>query len=111
MKDLTIPTMYGEVRAAILERLENSFDTRQLLTAIDELDTFCIQWKGELRSDLLRVHRMAHTVVNGSALTEPPGPETLPELAHSLHDALRALQAALTRTLPALGQLAELAPD
>jgi len=29
-----------------------------------------------------------HTVVNGSASTGPPGPETLPELAASLREAL-----------------------
>lgn len=111
MKHATIVTMYGEVRAAILERLENSFDTRQLLTAIEDLDRCCMQWRGDLRSDLLRLHRMAHTVVNGSALTEPPGPETLPELAASLRDAFAAFQAALAHVLPALERLAELAPD
>jgi hypothetical protein len=54
-----IKTALGEVRAAALEELQTSFDTRQILTAIDDLDRFCARWKRELRADLLRVHYAA----------------------------------------------------
>jgi hypothetical protein len=40
-----IKTAFGEVRAAALEELQRSFDTRQFLRAIDDLDRFCTQWK------------------------------------------------------------------
>ena len=48
--DELIQTPYGEVRAKALQELQASFDTRQLLTAVDDLDRFCAQWKRELRS-------------------------------------------------------------
>jgi hypothetical protein len=32
-----------------------------------------VQWKQELRDDILRVHAMAHTVINDAPLSHPPG--------------------------------------
>jgi hypothetical protein len=49
----------GEVRAAALEKLQTSFDTSQILTAIDDLDRFCARWKRESCADLLTVHYAA----------------------------------------------------
>jgi len=66
--DEVIQTPYGEVRAEGLQQLQASFDTRQLLTAVDDADRFCAQWKSELRVELLRLHAMAHTVINGAPL-------------------------------------------
>jgi len=42
--------------AAALEALQTSFDTSQILTAIDDLDRSCAQWNRELCADLLSVH-------------------------------------------------------
>ena len=56
--DELIQTPYGEVRAEGLAELQASFDTRQMLAAVDDLDRFCAQWKRELRADLLRLHGM-----------------------------------------------------
>jgi hypothetical protein len=34
-----------------------------------------------MRDMLLRLHGMAHTVINGASMSVPPGEESLPELA------------------------------
>ena len=62
-----VQTPYGEVRARGLEELRSSFDTRRLLQTVEVIDRFCGQWKRELHDDLLAIHSMAHTVVNGAA--------------------------------------------
>ena len=79
-----IQTPYGKVRAAGLEELQSSLDTRQILQAVEDLAGFCTRWTRELRDDLLAVHSMAHTVINGAPLIRVPGKESLPEAADSL---------------------------
>ena len=64
-----IPTRYGPVRQDALARLQWSFDTSRLLGAADQADQFCSPWREDLRSDLLALHGMAHTVINGAPLT------------------------------------------
>jgi len=64
--DELFQTPYGEVRARELEQLRSSFDTSQILTAVDDLDRFCAQWRTQLQADLLRVHGMARPHVQRS---------------------------------------------
>ena len=109
--DELIQTPYGEVRAEGLQELQASFDTRQILTAVDEIDSFCTQWKRELRDDLLRVHAMAHTVINGAPLTSAAGEESLTEAAYSLASEFRDWQQSLRSAIALLDQIAEVAPD
>ena len=50
--------------------LQETFDTTTILRAVDQLDVIrsrCCDPAG-LRDDLLRLHGMAHTVINGGAL-------------------------------------------
>ena len=110
MDDL-IQTPYGEVRAEGLAELQASFDTRQMLAGVDVLDRFCAQWKRELRADLLRLHGMAHTVINGAPLASVPGEEGLSELAFSIADEFRDWQQSLRSTVVQLDQIAGLAPE
>jgi hypothetical protein len=109
--DELIHTPYGEVRAEGLAELQASFDTRQMLAAVDDLDRFCVQWKRELRGDLLRLHGMAHTVINGAPLASVPGEEGLSELAFSIADEFRDWQQSLRSTIAQLDQIAGLARD
>jgi hypothetical protein len=97
--DELILTPYGEVRAEGLAELQGSFDTRQMLAAVDDLDRFYAQWKRELRADLLRLHGMAHTVINGAPLASVPGEEGLSELAFSIADEFRDWQQSLRSTI------------
>jgi hypothetical protein len=109
--DELIQTPYGEVRAEGLAELQASFDTRQMLAAVDDLDRFCAQWKRELRADLLRLHGMAHTVINGAPLASVSEEEGLSELAFSIADEFRDWQQSLRSTIVQLDQIAGLAPD
>jgi len=109
--DKLFPTLYGEVRARELEQLRSSFDTSQILTAIDELDRFCAQWRKQLRDDLFRLHGMAHTVINDAPLTIVPGEESLSEAAFSLAEEFRDSQQSLLSLLTLLARIADLEPD
>jgi hypothetical protein len=110
MEDL-IATPYGKLRAVGLEELQSGYDTREILAAVDALDRRCALWKRELRDDLLAVHGMAHTVVNGAPLTQAPGNESLPEVAYSLAEEFREWRQALQAAIGLLDQIAALAPD
>ena len=64
-------TPYGEVDAAALEALESGYDTTRMLDAVgtlDEIRTSLYNPEG-LRDDLLRLHSIAHALVNGAGLT------------------------------------------
>lgn len=109
--DELIQTPYGEVSAEGLEELRRSFDTRQILEAVDDLDRFCALWKRELRADLLKLHGMAHTVINDAPLTSVQGEESMSEAAFSIAEVFRDWQQSLRSAIAQLDQLAELAPD
>ena len=66
-------TPYGEVDAAALERLRDSFDTSQLLRLVDRLDACLAELGGiiAVRDELLRLHAMALTIVEGAAPAVP----------------------------------------
>ena len=104
-------TLYGKVRAQELEQLRSTLDTSQLLTAIDELDHLCAQWRKQLRDDLFRLHGMAHTVINDAPLTIVPGDESFSEAAFSLAEELRDSQQSLLSLLTLLDRIADLEPD
>jgi hypothetical protein len=103
-----IKTAFGEVRAEALEELQSSFDTRQILTAIDDLDRFCTQWKRESCADLLKVHAMTHMVINGAPLTVIADDESMSETAFSVAEEFRDWQQSLQARLD---QIAELEPE
>jgi hypothetical protein len=112
MPDKVKRTPYGNVRADALEQLEGSFDTQQLLNALDQLDRLReLVTAPEFRDDLLRLHGMAHTVINGAAMTAPAGGEAIWELAGSLSMELEEIVEDLTGTVDLLNRLADLAPD
>lgn len=82
MSDQTVSTPYGLMDRAALQEAQQSFDTHVLLRMVDELDRFTIGAREQdgLRDQLLQLHRLAHTVVNGAGLAGSSD-ETLPELA------------------------------
>ncbi|SAL81670.1 TnpC [Caballeronia terrestris] len=64
-------TPYGDVDAAVLEALQSRYDTTRMLDGVhtlDELRTSLYDPEG-LRDDLLRLHSMAHALVNGASST------------------------------------------
>lgn len=80
-KHETIKTAYGLVDNDALIKLQQEFDTSALLTIVDELDRVIDLLRSEdgLRDELLRLHGMAHTVLNGAGLSVPTGEDSLPE--------------------------------
>lgn len=110
MDDL-VQTPYGLVRVRTLQNLKSTFDTTELLRAVDDLDRFYAQWKKELRADVLRVHAMAHSVINDAPLSCAPGEEGLGEIAASLADEFQEGRSVFTSVVSLLNQLATLAPD
>jgi hypothetical protein len=82
MSDETVATPYGLLDRSALEDAAQSFDTRTLLRMVEELDRYIIplQQDGGLRDQLLRLHSMASTVIDGAGLSVTAG-ESLPDLA------------------------------
>jgi hypothetical protein len=59
----TVETAFGAVDEKALEALQNSFETRRLLDAVNASDEIRCRIDG-LRDDLLDLHRMAAEVIN-----------------------------------------------
>jgi len=81
--DKTVETAYGRLDQAALRQAQDTYDTTILLRMVDELDALLADACAEdgLRDMLLRLHGMAHTVINCAGMTVGTGEETLPELA------------------------------
>lgn len=104
-------TAFGSVNADVLERLEESFETQWLLDAVDQVDHVVeLVNESNFQKDLLRLHGMAHTIINGAPKTTS-SQETIWELAGALAMELEDVVEDLQSTLGLLHQLAELAPE
>lgn len=102
----TIETAYGLLDNTNLQKVRDGYDTRDLLSTIDELDEFVRETRDDdgLRDMLLRLHAMAHTVVNGAPMAVSGGNDSLPELATQvkmqLYEAVSMLQKWIRRIEP-----------
>lgn len=106
-------TPYGDVDADALERLRGGFDTNELLALVERLDQLLprlVPTDG-IRNELLQLHRMAHTVANGVALTEPAGNLDLWEAAQALSEELGELAEMFAEAAELLQPLIDLQPD
>lgn len=108
-----VDTQYGQVDRKALDNLQNRYETTRLLRMIDELDRLTGDLKGEdgLRDNLLRLHGMAHVVINGNLTGPTPGDDTLPELAFDLGMEIREAVDTLKRWLKVIEPLEALQPD
>ena len=83
-----VKTIGGVVNAKVLEELQDNFDTTQILDAVDTIDEirYRICDPEGVRDDLLRLHGLAHALINGDAsnAVEEDGP--IGELADDLED-------------------------
>ncbi len=104
-------TPYGDVDAAKLGTLLEGYNTADLLRQVERLELVMRrfrQTKG-IRDDILRLHRMAHTVVNGAPLSEPYK-EELWELAAALVEELESVANTCEEIVTAIQPLADLEP-
>jgi len=106
-----VVTPYGDVDAAVLENLRQGFDTAALLGLIERLTRMVAQRldTGGVRDDLLRLHRMAHTVINGANVSES-STEDLWEVAACLIDEFLQIANGCLEIAAALQPLADLQP-
>jgi hypothetical protein len=104
-------TPYGDVDAAALENLRQSFDTAALLELVERLAPMaqCLEKTGGVRDELLRLHRMAHTVINGANVSESSA-DDLWEVAAALIDEFRQMSDHCLEIAAALQPLADLQP-
>ena len=106
-------TPYGEVDAAALEALESGYDTTRMLDAVgtlDEVRTSLYDPEG-LRDDLLRLHSIAHTLVNGAALTVSAQDEPFVDQVSDVIDQIDQYVAELLAIRDVLQPLEALRPD
>ncbi|WP_043634675.1 Tn3 family transposase post-transcriptional regulator TnpC [Chromobacterium haemolyticum] len=114
--DLPKPTFavtpYGDVDASQLKTLRASYDTTSLLALVDQLDRCCLRLVlvSGIRDDLLRLHGMVHTVINGAALTQPSGEMDLWEEAVGLTNEFRELAEVFLKAAEQIQPLADLNP-
>ncbi|UIF87619.1 Tn3 family transposase post-transcriptional regulator TnpC [Cupriavidus sp. UYPR2.512] len=104
-----IDTPYGSVDAAALQSLQQRYDTLVIQQAVDLLDKIRARCGIDgRRDDLLRLHGMAHTVINGASLVYSTDDLTLVEQADDLIEELEDWQLVLERMLLALRPLQDL---
>lgn len=94
--DTTVVTAYGRLDRAALQHAQSNYDTSALLSAVDELDRIVghAREPDGLRDTLMRLHSMAHAVINGAGLSVSTNLESLPELAF---DATTEIQQTISR--------------
>lgn len=109
--DAVSPLM--DVDAIGLQKLRATFDTTHLLRAVDDLDTVraALADPDELRADLLRLHGMAHTLVNEGAIAATSADETIAELAANIEAELERMSALLLSIRQQIRPLLTLALD
>ena len=109
----SIETVYGRVDGKTLEQLQEEFDTYKLLDLIDEIDALRdrICDPDGMRAELLRLHAMAHTVINDAPVTMGADDITIWELADELATEFATFANQARRASSLLDQLAKLMPE
>jgi hypothetical protein len=75
-----VKTSFGTVDGQALEKLQDSFDTRELLRAVDAIDQLRYR-DDDLRQDMLNLHCMARNLINQDYSSGTPRDESIGELA------------------------------
>lgn len=98
-----------------LQTLQESFDTSKLLEASNFMDSLghrCDFAPEGIRNDFLRLHSMAHELINGGVPTLNPLPgETIHDLALDLSDEISDWIVMLRKIQKRLDKLVALAPE
>ena len=105
----TVETAFGAVDEKSLEALQDSFDTRRLLAAVDAVDQIRARVDG-LREDLLDLHHMAAEVINEDYGSRPAREEAIWELAEMLASEMLEFTDGLREAYHTVEELEALAP-
>lgn len=108
----TVKTAYGLVDEEALDDLQETFDTRTLLALVDDLDSLVdlIRSEDGLRDELMRLHGMIHTVLNGVGLSVMAGEDTLPDVVVDSLTSIRSMRSTMNAWILALEPLEKLVP-
>ena len=89
----TVQTAYGRMDRNSLEEVRSSFDTSALLRMVDDLTAMANTFgnRDGLRLTLLKLHGMAHTVINDAGMSVPTDEDSLPELASDVIAEIRSV--------------------
>lgn len=106
-------TPCGEVDAAALDKLRNSFDTSQLLGLVDRLETSLAEVGGmiALRDDLLKLHTMALALVEGTLPPVTTEESCVWEVARSVLLDLETLNSWIRTAQMMIAPLVDLVPE
>ncbi|WP_165671529.1 Tn3 family transposase post-transcriptional regulator TnpC [Metapseudomonas otitidis] len=106
-------TPCGEVDAAALEKLRNSFDTSQLLGLVDRLDTSLADLGGmiAIRDELLKLHTMAQALVEGTLPPVTTEESSVWEVAESVLLDLETLSSWIRTAQMIIAPLVDLVPE
>jgi len=109
----SIETVYGRVDGKTLELLQEEFDSYKLLDLIDEIDELRDRLcdPDGMRAELLKLHAMAHTVINDAPLTMGADDLTIWELADELATEFATFANQARRASSLLDRLAKLMPE
>src|SRR5262249_43745836 len=105
----TVETSYGAVDEQTLEKLQNRFDTRRLLDAVDAIDMIRDRIDG-LRQDLLDLTGMAAEVIHGDGLSRVAREEPIWELAEMISSDVCEFTNRLEQVYQTAEELEKLAP-
>lgn len=106
-------TPCGEVDAAALEKLRDSFDTSQLLGLVDRLDASLADVGGmiSLRGDLLKLHTMAQALIEGTLPPLTTEESCVWEVAESVQLDLEMLSSWIRTAQMVIAPLVDLMPE
>jgi len=106
-------TPYGDVDAKARAFLRENYDTSRLLAVVDLLDMlrplFAVE--GGLREDLLRLHAMSHTVLNGAPLAVSSGKTDIWEAAREALEDLSRVHDVVQEIASVVRPLEDLEPQ
>ena len=105
-------TPYGDVDSVALERLRANFDTTRLLQLVGRLDACLAELGGinDMRDELLRLHAMALTVIEGVVPTVPTENVSIWEAAESVRLDLETLSSWIRIAQMTIAPLGDLVP-
>jgi hypothetical protein len=113
MNEKNCDPSYGTLNSKKLEELQQNFDTTKILAAVDTIDEIRYRMcePDGMRQDLLDLHAMAHTIINGDSTLNVPRGTCIWEVAQELELEIDEFATKLSEIANLLAKLGELVPN